>query len=136
MQHFWYKTRYLADLGAYGEKNTALYQKARHSSLIYRKRMNFTALFPFYGLTAFYQPQKQQSMMTAMRMMIQMLLSSNALPKQPAMDTPPYVLLVSDFSVTCCYSMRKAEMCDKLKINAKPSRFCVVCYSFTAPESL
>ena len=43
-----------------------------------------------------YQPQKQQSMMTAIRMIIQRL-SSNALPKQPAMDTPPCSLISSDF---------------------------------------
>ena len=119
MQHFWYENRYLADMGAYDEKNTVLYQKARYSSLISRKRNTFTALFPFYGMLTFYQPQKQQSMMTAMRMIIQMLLSSNALPKQPAMDTPPYVLLVSDFSVTCCYCLRKEKMCDKSIVDNK-----------------
>ena len=52
MQHFWYENRYLADLGAYDEKNTVLYQKARYSSLISRKRNTFTALFPFYGTQA------------------------------------------------------------------------------------
>ena len=67
-----------------------------------------------FRLTAvyYYQPQKQQSIITAIRMIIQML-SSKAFPKQPAMDTPPYRLISGGedvlLSATCCIVCRKQK---------------------------